>query len=28
MLDIVPIVSYNYISASFEVLSLKQNYKT
>jgi hypothetical protein len=27
-LDIVPIISYTYISASFEVLSLKQNNKT
>jgi len=27
MLDLVPIISYNYISASFKGLSLKQNYK-
>jgi len=27
-LDIVPILSYNYVSASFEDLSLNQNYKS
>jgi hypothetical protein len=27
MLDLVPIISYNYISASFEVLSLSKTIK-